>query len=105
MDYIRNKIIYVDIDGVICTNEGTDYKKARPIEENIKLINELYKNNKIVIWTARGTLMEEDFKELTEKQLRDWGVKYHELLFGKPYYDILIDDRSISDFRQLQKKN
>jgi len=89
MDCIRNKIIYVDIDGMICTNEGTNYKEAKPIEENIKLINELYKNNKIVIWTARGTLTKKDFKELTEKQLKDWGVNYHELLFGKLWQTLL----------------
>jgi hypothetical protein len=32
--------------------------------------------------------------ELTKKQLALWEVKYHELLFGKPEYDIIIDDKS-----------
>jgi len=24
-----------------------------------------------------------------------WGVKYHKLIFGKPSYDILIDDKCL----------
>ena len=31
----------------------------------------------------------------TKKQLKMWGVKYHELIFGKPSYDIIVDDKSI----------
>jgi hypothetical protein len=37
-----------------------------------------------------------DWKAVTEKQLQEWGVKYHELKFGKPYYDLFIDDRNMN---------
>ena len=35
-----------------------------------------------------------DFKEITENQLKKFGVKYHLLKTNKPYYDVLIDDRA-----------
>lgn len=89
-------ICYVDIDGVICTNTYGKYEEAIPILENIEKINRLYdEGNKIVFWTGRGTVTKIDWKELTEKQLKEWGVKYHELKFGKPKYDLLIDDKAI----------
>ena len=33
------------------------------------------------------------YKE-TIKQLKDWGLNFHELLMGKPSYDILVDDKA-----------
>ena len=34
-------------------------------------------------------------KPLTLKQLKKWGVKYHKLYFGKPSFDLFIDDKSL----------
>ena len=34
--------------------------------------------------------------ELTEKQLKEWGCKYHELIMGKPHADLFIDDKGIN---------
>lgn len=96
-----NKIIYIDIDGIICTDECGNYEEAKPLYNNIKLINELYKENWIVLWTARGTTTKKDWREFTEIQLKKWGVKYDDLRFGKPYYDILIDDKSRKDLNEL----
>ena len=92
-------IIYVDIDETICTSpEDRDYSKAIPIEENIKKINDLYYNgDTIVYWTARGTMSGIDWRSVTEKQFKEWGVKHHELKFGKPFYDLFVDDRNIND--------
>ena len=91
-------IIYVDIDETICTSpEDRDYSKAIPIEENIKKINDLYYNgDTIVYWTARGTMSGIDWRSVTEKQFKEWGVKYHDLKFGKPAYDLFIDDKNIN---------
>ena len=90
-------IIYVDIDETICISpEDRDYSKAIPIKKNIKKINNLYYNgDTIVYWTARGTGSGIDWREVTEKQFREWGVEYHELKFGKPIYDLFIDDKNI----------
>ncbi len=91
-------IYYVDIDETICRYEGDrNYPDALPIEENIEKINDLYDSgNTIVYWTARGTATGLDWREVTEKQFSKWGVKYHELRFGKPIYDLFIDDKNIN---------
>jgi len=37
-----------------------------------------------------------DYRPLTEKQLAQWGAKYHELDVGKkPHYDLWIDDKAV----------
>jgi hypothetical protein len=91
-------IIYIDIDDTICTlQEPMNYQSARPIPLAIQRVNDLYDSgHTIVFWTARGTLSGIDWRELTESQLNDWGIKYHELKLGKPAYDIFIDDKNIN---------
>ena len=91
-------IIYVDIDETICVSpEDRNYSFAKPIIENIKKINELYDNgDTIIYWTARGTGSGIDWRKTTEKQFSEWGVKYHELRFGKPIYDLLICDKVVN---------
>lgn len=91
-------IIYVDIDETICvTPEDRDYSKSSPISSHIDKINKLFEEgNTIVYWTARGTTTGTDWREITEAQFTHWGVKYHELHFGKPAYDLFIDDKNIN---------
>ena len=97
------KVIYVDIDETICRREKStdfgvvhDYKKAKPIKENIEKINKLYdEGHTIVYWTARGSRKQIDWTELTSQQLFEWGAKYHELKVGKPFYDLFIEDKSL----------
>lgn len=91
-------IIYVDIDNTICeTPETADYIKAIPLQSRIDRINNLYdEGHTIIYWTARGTRTGKDWREITEKQFHNWGVKYHDLYFGKPVYDLFIDDKNIN---------
>ena len=97
------KVIYVDIDETICRREKStdfgvvhDYKKAKPIKENIEKINKLYdEGHTIVYWTARGSRKQIDWTELTSQQLLEWGAKYHELKVDKPFYDLFIEDKSL----------
>lgn len=92
----KNRIVYVDIDGFLCTDEQGQYKNAKPIQENIDRINKKYDDGELIyIWTSRGTTTDINWRELTEKQLAQWGVKYHELLFGKPEYDEICDDKAM----------
>ena len=70
-----------------------NYKKLTD-KDVIKKINKLYDEGNIIkFFTARGNLTKVDWREITENQLKDWGVKYHSLIFGKPFGDIYIDDR------------
>lgn len=102
-------IIYIDIDDTICYREddtGLDYSKSKPIVEAIKKANDLYdQGHTIIYWTARGTKTRIDWSEITKKQFENWGVKYHELKFGKPAYDIFIDDKNMNSEKWWEKLN
>jgi hypothetical protein len=87
-----------DIDDTICTTEGMDYFSSKPIVHRITKINYLFDNGAIIkIYTARGSKTGIDWRDHTEKQLKSWGVKYHELHMGKPFADLYIDDKAIKD--------
>ena len=91
-------IIYVDIDETICDYDGErDYSLASPIPARIDEINKLFdEGHQVVYWTARGTVTGIDWKEITEAQLKKWGVKYSELRMGKPNYDLFICDKAFN---------
>ena len=89
--------IYVDIDNTITSTLDMDYKGSIPLISRIQHINSLYdKGHTITYWTARGTKSGIDWSDLTEDQLKRWGAKYHHLLFGKPAFDIFIDDKTFN---------
>jgi len=88
-----------DIDGTLCTKNDNDYNEAEPYFDRIKVVNKLYdEGNKIILFTARGAATGIDWVELTKKQVKDWGLKHHELRFGKPHADVFIDDRAQDPF-------
>ena len=35
-------------------------------------------------------------RNLTLKQLKKWGVKYNQLIMGKPSFDLYIDDKNLN---------
>ncbi|MBE5963196.1 MAG: acylneuraminate cytidylyltransferase [Lachnospiraceae bacterium] len=86
-----------DIDGVIAKLQPENrYELAEPNEEMIRLINQLYSyGNYIVLNTARGYVTGIDWRDVTEEQFARWGLRYHELHFGKPNADYYIDDKFI----------
>ena len=93
---MENKVIYVDIDGTICSQTKSDYKNAKPNKANIRKINKLFEKNTIIYWTARGGASGIDWTELTEKQLKEWGCAYDALIMNdKPSYDLLICDKTL----------
>ena len=86
-----------DIDGTICSDTDGDYEQAIPFKEVIEKINRLYDiGHKIIFYTGRGSTTGIDWFDLTKKQLKDWKVKYHELIMGKPAADIYVDDKAIN---------
>jgi CMP-N-acetylneuraminic acid synthetase len=94
----RGKTFVFDIDGVIASIvPGNDYAVATPLHANITRINRLYDaGNQIVLFTARGTVTKIDWSDLTKQQMAAWGVRHHELLFGKPAADYYVDDRMVT---------
>lgn len=91
-------VIYIDIDETICHSpDKPDYTTSTPIMANIAKANKLYdEGNLIIYWTARGTATGIDWTDVTKKQFQKWGVKYHDLKFGKPNYDMFIDDKNVN---------
>ena len=91
-------VIYIDVDETICNSpDKPDYTTSTPIIENISKANKLYDDgNTIIYWTARGTVTGMDWKTTTLNQFKEWGVKFHDLKFGKPYYDLIIDDKNLN---------
>jgi len=91
-------IIYIDIDETICeTPKSRDYAKAIALQENIEKANKLFEEgNTVIYWTARGTGTGIDWSDLTKSQLAIWGARYHDLKFGKPVYDLFIDDKNMN---------
>ena len=91
-------IIFVDIDETICYyNNERRYDLAQPHLDRINKINKLYdEGNMIVYWTARGTLTQKNWFQITLEQLNRWNCKFHELRMGKPAYDLFIDDKNIN---------
>ena len=88
------------------------------LKSRIDAVNSLYIDHYILIYTARGSTTGIDWRDLTTKQLKDWGVNYHELSFQKPHFDSLIDDKAgnescldlvfaskVSSFLSLYAKN
>tara|TARA_B110000908_G_C10267203_1_gene465456 strand:- start:1184 stop:1492 length:309 start_codon:yes stop_codon:yes gene_type:complete len=94
--------IFVDIDDTICfynkVSQGKmDYSKAIPYLERINKINKLYdEGHKIIYWTARGSVTQKLWFNITYQQLKNWNCKFHELKMGKPAYDLFIDDKNIN---------
>jgi glycerol-3-phosphate cytidylyltransferase len=100
-----------DLDGTICKTPEKNYEQSTADAEMVKLINELFDLGHIIkIYTARGMtrfsgnveMVYEQYFDLTKNQLESWGLKYHELILGKPSYDFFIDDKnlSIQDFKK-----
>ena len=97
------KVFCFDLDGVICSTKNSNYSKSTPKKKNIIFINKLYDEGNIIkIFTARHMskckgnvqLVKKTGLKKTENQLKKWNVKYHQLIMGKPSYDLFIDDKA-----------
>lgn len=98
----KRKIRYLfDIDGTICEKTVLGYQNAIPIKDRIEKINKLFdEGHNITFFTSRGMHRNKgnvsacyaDYFEMTKNQLLDWGVKFHNLLMGKPDADVFVDD-------------
>lgn len=97
--------IVFDLDGTLCSQTRIGrYQEAKPFVDIIEYVNKLYDSGYvIIIQSARGMGSNygnvgkayNQWYSVTEKQLKQWGVKYNELLLGKPYADVYIDDRAL----------
>jgi capsule biosynthesis phosphatase len=108
----KQRVLVVDLDGTLCeqTDGGDLYTTAKSCPSVIEVVNVLHEVDgwRVIIFTARGmntfngdgAECDRQLRVMTEKWLSDHGVKYDELVFGKPAADLYVDDKmlSISDF-------
>ena len=98
----NKKSFWFDIDGTLTTTNGNDYENAKPVVPMVVLVNQLYDaGHTITLFTGRGGTSGKDWIKLTEKQLKDWDVKYHNLIMGFSK-DIVIDDCSMTPEKMLE---
>lgn len=104
-------MIYVfDLDHTLCVPnlDRADlhgrYVEAVPIREMIDMVARLrQEGHTIVIHTARRMLTNkgnvaavcDEVGQLTVDWLTKHGVRYNDLVFGKPYGDYYVDDKAI----------
>lgn len=105
----RQKRVAFDLDDVICTRKSEEggvlkYHTCVPIPEGVALVNQCYDAGyDVTIYTARGMVscdgdlerIDRTIRPLTEKHLREWGVRYHQLIMGKFPYDLLVCDKAV----------
>jgi len=112
---IEKKRFCFDLDNTLVTYPKiiNDYTTVKPKIKNIKFLNFLHSlGHYIIIYTARrmrthkGNIkkVKKDIEKLTKKQLEIFGIKYDELIFGKPYAHFYIDDLSIHPTENLNIK-
>ncbi len=109
MNSTKSKIIAFDLDDVLCTRDMTmtgaaKYLTCQPVPEMIAVVNQCYAEGMVIkIYTARGqctyngdvSQIYANLFELTTQHLKEWGVNYHQLIMGKPHYDLLVDDKAL----------
>ncbi len=102
----KNKkiIICIDIDNTICKTFTNNYKNSIPYKKKIKFVNNLHQQGYYIkLFTSRFMGRNKENKNqaktqgyiFTKKQLNGWGLNYNELIFGKPSFDIYIDDKNL----------
>lgn len=95
-----------DLDNTLVTYPqiAKDYSSVLPIEKNIQLVRELHAaGHHIIIQTARrmkthkgnvGAVIA-DVGHITLDTLARFNIPYDEILFGKPYADVYVDDLAV----------
>ena len=84
----------IDLDGTLLDTKGGDYAGAKPINERVDRVRELYKEgHTIAIQTARGR----HWEDYTLMQLDLFQIPYHAVSVGEKIHgDVYIDDKGIN---------
>lgn len=97
--------ICIDLDGVICQlrKENEVYKDLKPVDGAIEKITNLKNNGHyIILYTARRMKTHHantakviaDIGKITLDWLAKYNIPYDEIMFGKPWANIYIDDNA-----------
>jgi uncharacterized HAD superfamily protein len=82
--------IGVDVDGVLTIDvAGWDYENRKPNLAMISWVNQKFEEGHYIeLFSAR---LKSD-KKVTKEWLKKYGVKYNNLILGKPRFEMYIDD-------------
>jgi capsule biosynthesis phosphatase len=108
-NYNKKLRICFDLDNTLVTFPTIigDYSSVLPIYNNIKLLKKMKsEGHEIIIYTARRMKthshnigkVTKDIALVTIETLQKFEIEYDEIIFGKPYADIYIDDKSINPY-------
>jgi capsule biosynthesis phosphatase len=97
--------ICIDLDGVICQlrKKNELYQDLKPIDGSIEKITKLKNNGHyIILYTARRMKTHNantakviaDIGKITLDWLEKYNIPYDEIMFGKPWANIYIDDNA-----------
>lgn len=97
--------ICIDLDGVICElrKEDEKYEELKPVNGSVDKIKQLKQaGHYIIIYTARRMKTHNantakviaDIGKITLDWLEKYNIPYDEIMFGKPWADIYIDDNA-----------
>jgi capsule biosynthesis phosphatase len=97
--------ICIDIDGVICKlkRENELYQDLMPIDGSVERITQLRESGHyIILYTARRMKTHNaniakviaDIGKITLDWLERHNIPYDEIIFGKPWADVYIDDNA-----------
>lgn len=98
--------ICIDLDGVICQfrRPGETYADVAPVDGAVERLRSLRAaGHEIIIYTARhmktcggnvGAVLALQ-GEVTLQWLSHHGIQYDEIVFGKPYADVYVDDNAL----------
>lgn len=98
--------ICIDLDGVICKlkSEGQSYADLEPVKGAVEKIRELKESGHYtIIYTARHmktcggnfSMAIARIGKVTLDWLESYGIPYDEIVFGKPWADVYIDDNAL----------
>ncbi len=96
-----------DVDDTISRCDFRDYENAEPITEITNAITEIKRNDQnayICLHSSRGMLscdgdiqkIESTHRERLVSWLQKHEIPYDELIFGKPYADVYVDDKAVN---------
>lgn len=84
-----SKLWLIDLDGTIVKHNGYKEGKEELLPGAKEFINSIPTSDKIIILTSR----EHSYQEMTEKFLKDNGIRYDMIIFNIPQGErILIND-------------
>ena len=99
------EFLSVDIDDTVLTSTITKcgccgnltYSDPKPVQSEIKMVNQAHESGTIIILhTGRGW----NQYKITVEQLKKFGIKYNQLVMGKPYgpyIDSTLNYKSIGE--------